>query len=179
MSRFPRDFVWGAATAAAQIEGAAHEDGKRDSVWDAFARVPGAVTGGDTPEVAVDHYHRYAQDVAIMRELRLHAYRFSVSWARVRPDGGAPNPAGIAFYSRLVDALLEAGVTPFLTLYHWDLPQAIQAERGGWTDRDTAERFADYALTVHDALGDRVRHWTTFNEPWCSSMLGYASGEHA
>ena len=179
MSRFPRDFVWGAATAAAQIEGAAHEDGKRDSVWDAFARVPGAVTGGDTPEVAVDHYHRYAQDVAIMRELGLHAYRFSVSWARVRPDGGAPNPAGIAFYSRLVDALLEAGVTPFLTLYHWDLPQAIQAERGGWTDRDTAERFADYALTVHDALGDRVRHWTTFNEPWCSSMLGYASGEHA
>jgi len=179
MSRFPGDFIWGAATAAAQIEGAAHEDGKHDSIWDAFARVPGAIANGDTPEVAVDHYHRFAEDVAIMRELGLQAYRFSVSWARVRPDGGAPNPAGIDFYSRLVDRLLDAGVLPFLTLYHWDLPQAIQAQRGGWAARDTAERFVDYAMTVHEALGDRVRHWTTFNEPWCSSMLGYASGEHA
>ncbi|HWL02530.1 MAG TPA: GH1 family beta-glucosidase [Microbacteriaceae bacterium] len=178
MSRFPGDFIWGSATAAAQIEGAAHEDGKDDSIWDAFARVPGAIANGDTPEVAVDHYHRIAEDVAIMRDLGLQAYRFSVSWPRVRPGAGAPNPAGIDFYSRLVDDLLGADILPWLTLYHWDLPQALQ-ERGGWADRDTALRFAEYAVTVHEALGDRVTHWTTFNEPWCSSMLGYASGEHA
>ena len=178
MSSFPSDFLWGAATAAAQVEGAAHEDGKLDSVWDAFARVPGAIAHGDTPEISVDHYHRMPEDVALMAELGIPAYRFSVSWARVRPGGGAPNPAGLDFYSRLVDELLGHGILPFLTLYHWDLPQAIEDE-GGWTRRDTAERFADYTTTVHEVLGDRVRHWTTFNEPWCSSMLGYAAGEHA
>src|SRR5690606_29079648 len=157
---------------------AAHVGGKDDSIWDAFARVPGAVADGDTPEVAVDHYHRFVEDVSIMRELGLQAYRFSVSWPRVRPGGGAPNAEGIDFYSRLVDALLDAGILPWLTLSHWDLPQALQ-DGGGWTNRDTALRFAEYAVTVHEALGDRVSHWTTFNEPWCSSMLGYASGEHA
>lgn len=178
MSRFPERFIWGSATAAAQIEGAAHEDGKDDSIWDAFARVPGAIANGDTPEVAVDHYHRMTEDVAIMRDLGLQAYRFSVSWPRVRPGAGAPNPLGIDFYSRLVDELLGAGILPWLTLYHWDLPQVLQ-EQGGWANRDTAARFQEYAATMHAALGDRVTHWTTFNEPWCSSMLGYASGEHA
>lgn len=178
MSRFPQDFIWGSATAAAQIEGAAHEGGKDDSIWDAFARVPGAIANGDTPEIAVDHYHRITEDVAIMRDLGLQAYRFSVSWPRVRPSAGAPNPVGLDFYSRLVDELLGAGILPWLTLYHWDLPQALQ-EQGGWANRDTALRFAEYGMTVHEALGDRVTHWTTFNEPWCSSMLGYASGEHA
>lgn len=175
---FPEGFLFGAATAAYQIEGAAFEDGRTASIWDAFARVPGAVQHGDTGDVACDHYHRMPQDVALMRELGLQAYRFSASWSRVRPDGGAPNPAGIAFYERLVDELLGAGIVPWLTLYHWDMPQALE-ERGGWTARDTADRFTDYALTLHDALGDRVRHWTTLNEPWCSSFLSYTAGVHA
>ena len=175
---WPRDFLWGSATAAAQIEGAAHEDGKEDSIWDAFARVPGAVAGGDHPEVAVDHYHRYAQDVGIMKDLGLDSYRFSTSWARVVPGGRSVNAKGLDFYSRLVDELLEAGILPWLTLYHWDLPQALE-ERGGWANRDTAHRFVEYAEAVHGALGDRVTHWTTFNEPLCSSLIGYAAGEHA
>ncbi|HLS72539.1 MAG TPA: GH1 family beta-glucosidase [Actinomycetaceae bacterium] len=174
----PTDFLLGGATAAFQIEGAAWTDGRTDSIWDVLCRVPGAVAGGDTGAVATDHYHRYREDVALMSNLGLQAYRFSTSWARVRPDGGAPNPAGIAFYDRLVDELLQAGITPFLTLYHWDLPQALQ-ETGGWTNRDTAHRFVDYAVTMHEALGDRVRHWSTLNEPWCSSFLSYAAGEHA
>jgi beta-glucosidase len=175
---FPAGFLWGAATAAAQIEGAAHEGGKRDSIWDAFARVAGNVANGDTPEVAVDHYHRMPEDVALMRELGLDAYRFSVSWARVMPDGVSANPVGLDFYSRLVDELLANGILPWLTLYHWDLPQAL-SERGGWTNRDTATRFTDYAAATYEVLGDRVTHWTTFNEPFCSAYLGYASGEHA
>jgi len=175
---WPRGFLFGAATAAAQIEGAAHEDGKTDSVWDHYAAGPGNVAHGDTPERAVDHYHRYREDVALMRELGLDSYRFSVSWARVKPDDAAPNPAGLDFYRRLVDELLEAGILPWLTLYHWDLPQAVE-EVGGWTSRDTAERFRDYAELVHGALGDRVTRWTTFNEPLCSSLIGYAGGEHA
>ena len=175
---FPPGFLWGSATAAAQIEGAAHEDGKEDSIWDAFARVPGAVAGGDTPEVAVDHYHRMPQDVALMKELGLNAYRFSTSWARVKPGDRHLNRKGLEFYSRLVDELLEAGILPWLTLYHWDLPQTLQ-ERGGWANRDTAYRFCDYATAVHDVLGDRVTHWTTFNEPLCSSLIAYAGGEHA
>jgi beta-glucosidase len=177
-TEFPPGFLWGSATAAAQIEGAAHEDGKLDSIWDAFARVPGAVAGGDTPEVAVDHYHRMPADVALMKQLGLGSYRFSTSWARVKPADGDVNRSGLQFYSRLVDELLEAGILPWLTLYHWDLPQALQ-EKGGWANRDTAYRFRDYATTVHDVLGDRVSHWTTFNEPLCSSLIGYASGEHA
>jgi beta-glucosidase len=175
---FPPGFLWGSATAAAQIEGAAHEDGKEDSIWDAFARVPGAVANGDTPEVAVDHYHRMPEDVALMKRLGLQSYRFSTSWARIKPGDREPNRAGLAFYSRLVDELLEAGILPWLTLYHWDLPQALE-ERGGWANRDTAYRFRDYAELVHEVLGDRVNHWTTFNEPLCSSLIAYAGGEHA
>jgi beta-glucosidase len=176
--RFPPEFLWGSATAAAQIEGAAHEGGKEDSIWDAFARVPGAVAGGDTPEVAVDHYHRMPQDVALMKQLGLRSYRFSTSWARVKPGDRSPNRVGLDFYSRLVDELLEADILPWLTLYHWDLPQALE-ERGGWANRDTAYRFRDYAELMHHTLGDRVEHWTTFNEPLCSSLIGYAGGEHA
>ncbi len=175
---WPEGFLWGSATAAAQIEGAAHEDGKEDSIWDAYARVPGAIANGDTPEVAVDHYHRMPEDVRLMKDLGLGAYRFSVSWARVKPGDREVNRKGLDFYSRLVDELLDAGILPWLTLYHWDLPQALE-EAGGWTSRDTAYRFRDYADAVYSALGDRVTHWTTFNEPLCSSLIGYAAGEHA
>jgi len=176
--QWPTGFIWGAATAAAQVEGAAHEDGKLDSIWDHFARIPGNVAHGDTPEVAVDHYHRMPQDVQLMTRLGLDSYRFSVSWARVKPADGPVNPKGLDFYSRLVDELLENGILPWLTLYHWDLPQAVE-ETGGWANRDTAHRFLDYAIAVHEALGDRVTHWTTFNEPLCSSLIAYAGGEHA
>ncbi|MCK8476184.1 GH1 family beta-glucosidase [Microbacterium aurugineum] len=175
---FPENFLFGAATAAYQIEGAAFEDGRTASIWDAFARVPGAVIGAENGDVACDHYHRYPQDVALMKELGLQTYRFSTSWSRVRPDGGAVNPAGVDFYERLVDELLGADILPWLTLYHWDMPQALQ-EGGGWTNRDTVDRFLDYAGTMHDVLGDRVNVWTTLNEPWCSSFLSYTAGEHA
>jgi beta-glucosidase len=175
---FPHGFLWGAATASYQIEGATAEDGRTPSIWDTFARVPGAVLGGDTGDVACDHYHRMPEDVALMRDLHLNAYRFSTAWPRVRPDGGAPNRAGVDFYARLVDELLGSGITPWITLYHWDLPQALE-DAGGWTNRDTAYRFADYALTLYDALGDRVPYWTTMNEPWCSAFLGYTGGQHA
>ncbi|MEJ3405346.1 GH1 family beta-glucosidase [Rathayibacter sp. YIM 133350] len=175
---WPHGFLWGSATAAAQIEGAAHEGGKEDSIWDAYARVPLAVANGDTPEVAVDHYHRVPQDVALMRSLGLDSYRFSTSWARVVPGGRSINDEGLEFYSRLVDELLENGILPWLTLYHWDLPQALQ-EDGGWANRATADRFVEYAEAVYRALGDRVTHWTTFNEPLCSSLIGYVAGEHA
>lgn len=175
---FPQDFLWGTATAAYQIEGAAHEDGRQDSIWDTFARLPGAVADGHHGDVACDHYRRYAQDVALMARLNMKAYRFSTSWARCMPDGVTPNPEGIRFYSRLVDELLSAGITPWLTLYHWDLPQALE-DKGGWANRDTAYRFAEYAALMHSALGDRVRIWTTLNEPWCSAFLGYAAGIHA
>lgn len=176
--RFPSDFLFGAATAAYQIEGAAFEDGRTASIWDAFSRVPGAVIGGDNGDVACDHYHRYADDVALMTELGLQTYRFSTSWSRVRPDGGAVNAKGVDFYKRLVDELLAADILPWLTLYHWDMPQALQ-DAGGWTNRDTVDRFLEYAGTMHDALGDRVKVWTTLNEPWCSSFLSYTGGEHA
>ncbi len=175
---FPATFLFGAATAAYQIEGAAHEDGRTDSIWDAFARVPGAVVGQDNGDVACDHYHRYPQDVQLMADLGLQTYRFSTSWSRVCPDGGAPNQAGLDFYSRLVDELLDHNILPWLTLYHWDLPQALE-EKGGWPERDTAYRFLDYATAVHDRLGDRVSSWTTLNEPWCASFLSYIGGEHA
>jgi beta-glucosidase len=175
---WPDGFLWGAATAAAQIEGAAHEDGKTDSIWDHFARVPDAVQNGDTPERADDHYHRMPADVALMKQLGLQSYRFSTSWARIKPDDGAVNPKALDFYSRLVDELLGAGILPWLTLYHWDLPQTVE-DKGGWPNRDTAYRYLDYANVVYDALGDRVSHWTTFNEPLCSSLIGYAAGDHA
>ncbi|WP_169582997.1 MULTISPECIES: family 1 glycosylhydrolase [Microbacterium] len=175
---FPSNFLFGAATAAFQIEGAAHEDGRRDSIWDAFCRVPGAVINADNGDVACDHYHRYTDDVALMKSMGLQTYRFSTSWSRVRPDGGALNAQGVDFYKRLVDELLDAGILPWLTLYHWDLPQALQ-EKGGWANRATAELFTEYALDMHDALGDRVNVWTTLNEPWCSSFLSYTAGLHA
>ncbi|WP_176697124.1 GH1 family beta-glucosidase [Microbacterium sp. 3J1] len=175
---FPENFLFGAATAAYQIEGAAFEDGRTASIWDAFCRVPGAVIGGDDGDVACDHYHRYPQDVALMKELGLQTYRFSTSWSRVRPDGGEVNAKGVDFYKRLVDELLANDILPWLTLYHWDMPQALQ-ETGGWTNRDTVSRFLEYAGTMHDALGDRVNVWTTLNEPWCSSFLSYTGGEHA
>ncbi|MBS4753344.1 family 1 glycosylhydrolase [Nocardioides sp. zg-ZUI104] len=177
-AEFPPAFLWGAATASYQVEGAAFEDGRTASIWDTFSRLPGAVRNGDTGDVACDHYHRMPADVALLRDLGFASYRFSIAWPRVRPDGGAPNPAGLAFYDRLVDELLAHDVLPWVTLYHWDLPQTLE-DAGGWLDRDTVERYADYALTVHDALGDRVRHWTTFNEPWCSAFLGYTGGQHA
>ncbi len=176
---FPSGFVWGAATASYQIEGAARDDGRGPSIWDTFSRRPGAVAGGHTGDVACDHYHRFRDDVRLMAGLGLDAYRFSVAWPRVQPDGSGPvNPRGLGFYDRLVDALLEVGVTPYATLYHWDLPQALE-DRGGWTARDTALRFADYAEAVHRRLGDRVGTWTTINEPWVAAYLGHAAGVHA
>ena len=176
---FPDGFLWGAATAAYQIEGAATADGRGRSIWDTFSHTPGRVAGGDTGDVAADHYHRYRQDVELMAELGLSAYRFSVSWPRVRPGGTGPaNPAGLDFYERLVDELLRRGITPVLTLYHWDLPQELE-DAGGWGSRATADRFAEYAAIVAGRLGDRVPAWTTLNEPWCSAFLGYGSGVHA
>ncbi|MHA7283414.1 glycoside hydrolase family 1 protein [Arthrobacter sp. TMS2-4] len=175
---FPEGFLWGAATAAYQIEGAAREGGRGPSIWDTFSGVPGAVADAHNGDVACDHYHRSAEDVALMKSLHLQAYRFSTSWSRCMPDGITPNPEGIRFYSELVDQLLAAGIKPWLTLYHWDLPQALEDD-GGWTNRDTAYRFAEYAAVMHEALGDRVRIWTTLNEPWCAAFLGYAAGVHA
>ena len=176
---FPQGFVWGAATAAYQIEGAWNEDGKGESIWDRFSHTPGKVMDNATGDVACDHYHRYLEDVALMKALGLRAYRLSVSWPRVLPAGVGPaNPKGIAFYDRLVDALLAAGIQPFITLYHWDLPLALH-DRGGWGNRDIAGWFADYAAVMVKALGDRVRHWITLNEPWCVAFLGHDWGVHA
>jgi beta-glucosidase len=176
---FPPDFLWGAATSAYQIEGAVHEDGRAPSVWDRFAAVPGATYQGQTGAIAVDHYHRMEEDVALMAELNLSAYRFSLSWPRILPEGrGAVNVRGLDFYDRLVDALLARGIRPLATLYHWDLPVALQ-DRGGWLTRDTAYAFADYADVVARRLGDRVHGWITQNEPWCTAYLGYALGIHA
>lgn len=176
---FPGGFVWGAATAAYQVEGAANEDGRSPSIWDTFSRTPGKVLGGETGDIAADHYHRYRDDVAMMAEIGLGAYRFSVSWPRIQPGGRGPaNQRGLDFYRRLVDALLTAGIEPWLTLYHWDLPEELE-NAGGWPKRETAYHFAEYVELVRDALGDRVRHWTTMNEPWCAAFLGYGSGEHA
>ncbi len=171
--------MWGTATAAYQVEGAVAEDGRGPSIWDTFTHEPGRVIDGTTGDVACDHYHRYADDVALMAELGLTSYRFSIAWPRVVPAGsGAVNHAGLDFYSRLVDALLDRDIEPLATLYHWDLPQPLQ-DAGGWTNRETALRFAEYAEVVGRALGDRVPTITTFNEPWCSAFLGYSSGVHA
>jgi beta-glucosidase len=173
------DFLWGVATAAYQIEGAVAEDGRGPSIWDTFSHTPGRVKNGDTGDVACDHYHRYAEDVALMAGLGVGAYRFSIAWPRVQPAGrGEANPAGLAFYDRLVDTLLAAGIAPAPTLFHWDLPQALE-DTGGWQDRDTAYRFADYAGLVAERLGDRVGMWMTHNEPWVHSLLGHAFGTHA
>jgi beta-glucosidase len=179
VSTFDPGFLWGAATSSYQIEGAVAEDGRGPSIWDTFAATPGKVDNGDTGAVAADHYHRYRQDVAIMAELGLGAYRFSVAWPRVQPLGsGAVNQRGLDFYRRLTDTLLEHGIQPWPTLYHWDLPQPLE-DAGGWPARDTAARFAEYAAVVHEALSDRITQWTTLNEPWCSAFLGYATGRHA
>ncbi len=176
---FPSDFLWGAATAAYQIEGAWKADGKGESIWDRFSHTPGRIARGDTGDVACDHYHRSRQDVALMGQLGLKAYRFSISWPRVLPEGrGRANSAGLDFYSRLVDALLQASIEPFVTLYHWDLPQALQDE-GGWPARSTAEAFVEYADLTTRRLGDRVKHWITLNEPFVSAFEGYLSGRHA
>jgi beta-glucosidase len=176
---FPPDFLWGAATAAYQIEGATREDGRGTSIWDTFSGTPGRVRNGDTGNIAADHYHRFEQDVALMAELGLRAYRFSIAWPRIQPDGRGPAlQRGLDFYRRLVDCLLDHGIEPWVTLYHWDLPQVLEDE-GGWPNRDLAERFADYAALVYGALHDRVGYWTTLNEPWCSAFVGYASGRHA
>jgi beta-glucosidase len=176
---FPTGFLWGSATAAYQVEGAWNEDGRTPSIWDTFARRAGAVRNADTGDIAADHYHRYAEDVALMADLGLAAYRFSLSWPRIQPGGRGPaNPAGLAFYDRLVDELLDKNITPVITAYHWDLPQELE-DAGGWPNRDTANRFAEYMAMASARLGDRVTMWTTLNEPWCSAFLGYASGVHA
>jgi beta-glucosidase len=177
--RFPDGFVWGSATASYQVEGAVDADGKGRSIWDTFCEVPGAIANGDTGVIACDQYHRYPEDIDTMAELGLGAYRFSVAWPRIQPDGSGPaNSKGLDHYRRLVERLLERDIVPYVTLYHWDLPQALQ-DRGGWPARDTAYRFAEYASIVHAALGDQVRHWITLNEPKVSSHAGYGSGIHA
>ena len=177
--RFPDGFIWGAATASYQIEGAVTEDGRGPSIWDTFSRTPGRVFAGHTGDVACDHYHRYVDDVALMAGLGLASYRYSIAWPRIQPDGTGPvNTRGLDFYDRLTDELIGKGIDPVVTLYHWDLPQTLE-DRGGWTVRETAEAFAEYAQIVHARLGDRVRTWTTLNEPWCSAYLGYGSGRHA
>ncbi|MFJ9242288.1 GH1 family beta-glucosidase [Streptomyces sp. NPDC101776] len=176
---FPPGFLWGAATSAYQIEGAVREGGRTPSIWDTFSHTPGRTAGGEHGDIAVDHYHRYRDDVALMADLGLTAYRFSVSWPRVQPTGRGPAvQVGLDFYRRLVDELLAVGIRPALTLYHWDLPQELE-DAGGWPERDTAYRFAEYAQIMGEALGDRVEQWITLNEPWCSAFLGYGSGVHA
>lgn len=179
MVRFPDGFLWGCATAAYQIEGSPLADGAGASIWHRFSHTPGNIHAGETGDVACDHYRRWREDVALMREMGLKAYRFSVAWPRVLPQGrGTVNRAGLDFYERLVDALLEAGIVPFVTIYHWELPGALQ-DLGGWANRDVAGWFADYAAVLFRALGDRVRHWITLNEPWCAAHLGYIAGVHA
>lgn len=178
-SKFPEDFLWGAATAAYQIEGAWNTGGKGESIWDRFAHTPGKIKNGDSGDIACDHYHRWREDVEIMKKLGLSAYRFSVSWPRVLPSGrGTVNPDGLDFYSRLVDTLLEAGILPFVTLYHWDLPQALQ-DQGGWLHRSTAEAFVEYTEVVSRQLGDRVKNWITHNEPSVATYNGHLTGSHA
>jgi len=177
--RFPPEFVWGVATSSYQIEGATSADGRGPSIWDTFSATPGKVAGGGTGEVACDHYHRWQDDVELMARLGVNAYRFSIAWPRVIPNGtGAVEPRGLDFYERLVDALLERGIAPYATLYHWDLPQPLQ-DAGGWPNRDTVDAFVAYADAVTARLGDRVAAYATLNEPWCSAFLGYAVGQHA
>ncbi|RUP66530.1 Beta-glucosidase A [Streptomyces sp. NP10] len=179
LTALPADFTWGVATAAYQIEGAVAEDGRSPSIWDTFSHTPGKVDGGDTGDIACDHYHRVPEDIGLIKQLGADAYRFSVAWPRVVPGGDGPvNKAGLDFYDRLVDGLLEAGVTPFATLYHWDLPQVLQ-DGGGWTVRETSEHFAAYASQVVERLGDRVKDWATLNEPLCSAWIGHLEGRMA
>jgi beta-glucosidase len=175
----PAGFIWGTATASYQIEGAVTEDGRGPSIWDTFSHIPGKTLGGDTGDIASDHYHRWQEDLGFLSRLGVGAYRFSAAWPRIQPTGSGPvNQAGLDFYDRLVDGLLERGIRPYCTLYHWDLPQAL-GDAGGWLNRDTAFRLADYATILAKTLGDRIDTYTTLNEPWCSAFLGYASGSHA
>lgn len=177
--QFPENFSWGVATAAYQIEGAFNEDGRTPSIWDTFSKIPGKIKDHSNGDVACDHYHRWKEDIALMKDLGIQSYRFSISWSRILPAGrGEVNQKGLDFYSQLVDGLLDAGIEPMVTLYHWDLPQILQDE-GGWANRQTAEAFAEYADVVTRALGDRVKSWITHNEPWCASMLGHQLGIHA
>ncbi|MFD6024304.1 GH1 family beta-glucosidase [Streptomyces griseoluteus] len=179
LAAFPDDFRWGTATSAYQIEGAVAEDGRSPSIWDTFSHTPGKIDGDDNGDIACDHYHRWRDDLGLMRQLGVDMYRLSVAWPRVMPGGDGPlNPKGLAFYDELTDALLEAGITPSVTLYHWDLPQVLQ-DRGGWPERDTAEHFAAYAAAVAERLGDRVTHWATLNEPLCSAWIGHLEGKMA
>ncbi len=179
MLRFPKEFQWGAATASYQVEGAVSEDGRGESIWDRFSRTPGKVQNGDTGDTACDHYHRFPEDVKLMADIGIKAYRFSIAWPRIFPDGsGRANPEGLDFYSRLLDELQAHGIQPVPTLYHWDLPQVLE-DKGGWPHRDTAYYFRDYAAHVFEAFRDRVSMWITHNEPWCASMLGYGFGVHA
>jgi beta-glucosidase len=176
---FPADFAWGAATASYQVEGAVREGGRGPSIWDTFAHTPGTIVDGSTGDEACDHFHRFEADLDLIRDLGVRRYRFSVAWPRVFPTGGgAPNPAGLDFYERLVDAMRTRGIEPFATLYHWDLPQALQ-DKGGWTNRDTAARYVEYARTVVSRLGDRVKSWMTHNEPWVAAFVGNLFGSHA
>lgn len=176
---FPKGFLWGTASASYQIEGGANEDGKGESVWDRFSHTPGKIKNGDTGDVACDFYHRHADDIELMAQLGLNAARISIAWPRIMPTGKGPvNQKGIDFYSRVADEMLKRNIQPWVTLYHWDLPQTLEAN-GGWPNRDLAEYFRDYAVAVADALGDRVKHWMVFNEPWIFTMLGYATGIHA
>ena len=177
--RFPDGFLWGAATAAYQIEGAPDADGKGPSIWDTFSHTPGKTFHGDTGDVACDSYHRYPDDIEMLKLLGVGAYRFSLSWPRIQADGrGAANSKGLDYYNRVIDALLEAGIDPAVTLYHWDLPQALQ-DKGGWANRDIAEAFAEYAAIAGEAFGDRVHQWITLNEPWVVAHVGYRDGRHA
>ncbi len=176
---FPDGFLWGASSSAYQIEGAVKEDGREPSIWDTFSHLPGNISGEDTGDTACDHYHRWPEDVALMRELGLGAYRLSIAWPRILPEGrGKPNAKGLEFYDRLIDAVMTNGIDPWVCLYHWDLPQALDY-RGGWQNRDTASWFADYAAIAARRLGDRVKHWATFNEPNVAAVKGYAVGKHA
>ncbi|NQT88030.1 beta-glucosidase, partial [bacterium] len=176
---FPDDFLWGTATASYQVEGAAHAYGRGLSIWDTFCRTPGKVVHGHTGDVGPDQYHRLAEDVRLMRDLGVGAYRFSIAWPRVFPTGsGEQNPEGFDHYHRLIDALLDAGIQPAITLYHWDLPQTLE-DAGGWPARDTALHFADFADVCFRTLGDKARSWITLNEPWCAAFLGYEMGVHA
>lgn len=177
---FPAGFIWGAGTSAYQVEGAWEADGKGESIWDRFSHTPGKIVTGQNGDVACDHYHRFAHDILLMKELNLKSYRLSISWPRVQPQGkGDYNIRGLDFYDRIVDLLLQEGIQPFVTLYHWDLPQELQATKGGWASREVGERFAEYSAKMVDWFSDRVSQWTTFNEPWCIATLGYGNGEHA
>jgi beta-glucosidase len=179
MHRFPEGFLWGVATSALQIEGGRNEGGRGESVWDRYAEKPGAIEDGSNPSVACDHYHRWREDVGLMEWLGVGAYRFSIGWPRVLPEGtGSPNLTGLEFYDRLVDGLIASGIQPFVTLNHWDMPQALM-ENGGWASRDAVQAFVDYAAAVTERLGDRVRYWVTHNEPWCIATLGYEEAHHA